>query len=110
MPAISNFLYSISLSSPASVSAYFSFTISVTVLGEDGEVFTSPCDLILTGSAFTGTSQTTSSAGLASFSIYFSSSGQKSLNVASGSVSADLAVEVLKCKLIVTAFSAVRYI
>ena len=109
LAAISNFLHSITLSSPASVSAFFALTVSVTVLGEDGEVFTSPCVLSLTGSAFAGSAQATSSAGLASFSIYFLTAGPKALNVASGGISADLAVQVLQCRLLVTAFTAVSF-
>lgn len=70
------------VTSDASPSEHFSFTITATIKGEDGNAFIGSCVASLTesgGSVISGTTSITTTTGTAIFSIYFTSLGAKTI-------------------------------
>lgn len=86
-----------------SVSCYFDYEFQVVVLGEDGNKFigvrTVSLDQVL---GMTGTSSVDTVDSVASFNVFFTTSGIKSLVAKVGAVSQTAQVEVLKLKLMVS--------
>lgn len=78
---IENFAYSITIeSSSVAPSVNFDFTLTVTIKGEDLELFVNSCTLSLTetgGDTIGGTTSLTTSTGTASFTIFFATAGSK---------------------------------
>ena len=78
---ISNAVSSVSLSSSTlTPSAYFDFTITTTIKGNDNNLYTDSCTITLSesgGSAILGNTIATTSNGTAYFYIYFASIGSK---------------------------------
>ena len=109
---ITNYIYSITLTSDSSTpSAGFTFIVSATVLGEDGNPFTTPSTVLLSeasGVTIHGTTSASSDAvtGVASFSIYIAVNGGMNIVATYGSISKTIAVTVMieKIKMTVTAF------
>ena len=107
--SVYNYVYTITLaSSLATPTAYFSFTISASLKGEDNQLYTGTCAISLVeiaGSTIFGTSSGTVTTGSASFSLYFSSTGSKTIRAtcpaseSSPSISGTVTVDIQSLKL-----------
>jgi hypothetical protein len=74
--SVQNFVYSISHSSPSTVSVNFEFTLTVFVKGEDGLPFNDFANIVVTGvSGLEGMVSQETSVGSADFLLYFTRSG-----------------------------------
>lgn len=107
--AITNYVYTIAIvSSIPSPSVNFSFTITATLKGEDGNLFTGieTASLTSTSTVF-GTTSGTNSGGTIVFTIYYSSSGAYTVTVTCASKSASLSLNVLPDTLKITAYTPV---
>jgi hypothetical protein len=92
-------LRSMSLSSsPSSLSAYFSFTVTVLLKDQNGGTWTSSSTVDLSGSNLFGNSglSKTTSTGSASFQVYVTISGVVTITAISGSVTASFDLNIQK--------------
>ena len=106
--SVQSVLHSFSVaSSEASPSASFYFTLTVSLMTEDGRLFEKDSRVTLAEPTKTikGTTSAVSSKGIALFDVYFVTQGRKSIQVASGQVSQEFVIEVLQLKLVVDALA-----
>jgi hypothetical protein len=92
----SNYLVGLSLSAlPTTPTEYFTITVTATLTGDDNGPYFGVCSVSLSEpSGFVGTPSLPNSSGSVSFSIYFSSTGNKVLSGSSGSISSTLSLQV----------------
>ena len=104
---ITNFLYSISASaSPSSVSTNFNTVIAVFLKGEDNNPFNQTSIVTISqNNDLVGTLSVTTSSGTATFTVYFTKSGSKSLTISSGSKTTSLTITVLQNKITITSIT-----
>lgn len=102
---------SLSVTQPASdPSAKFYFTLKVQVKDQSDTIFTSPSKVTLTSTeAFTGSSDQTTTDGTATFSIFFSSPGTKSLTFTCETVTKTVTQNVLTQKLLTKVTKTPKY-
>ena len=95
--------YFIVSSSETSPSANFYFTITVSLMTEDGRLFDkdSRVNLVEASKTIKGSMSVMSKNGIALFDVYFLNQGRKSIQVVSGLVSQEFVIEVLQLKLVV---------
>ena len=102
LATVTNYAYTMTASSSnSSPTKNFSFTVTVILSGEDTNTFTGSCTVSLTGTNLAGTLSDTTSTGTATFSVYITTTGSKTITAtcpASGSspaVTATTTVNVL---------------
>lgn len=108
---IQNFLYSIEIACGSDTqTVVFPFTVTVTLKGEDDEVFIGTDTVTLTesgGSAIIGTASMSAVSGIASFLIYFTTSGLKTIVATCNSFSVNLLLTLVEAKLKITNFTPI---
>ena len=109
--SITNYVYTISsVSSTYTPTAYFSFTITVTLKGEDNNLFTGTSTTALTcTSSISGTTSLGNSGGIAVFTIYFTSLGSQVITITSSSTTSTVSLYVLPEILKITSFTPVLF-
>ena len=110
---IVNYVYTITLTNtPASPTVDHSFTVNIALTGEDNNAFTGVCSMTLSATNLAGTLVSSISAGSGSMSVYFTTSGAKTLTAtcpavdSSPQVQSTLAITVLQPMLKISGFSA----
>jgi hypothetical protein len=93
--------------STLSPTIYFTFSITVSLLAEDGSPFTSQCSVSISdsSSSLVGTTPLSTSTGQASFTFYFTSPGLKSISASAGSLTSHLSLSAMSLRLQVTSVS-----
>ena len=95
---VTNYVYSITVtSSNLTPTMNFVFTVTATLLGEDGKLFTGNCLTTLTesgGNAISGTTSQQTATGTATFSIYFAMFGSMTMVATCSSIYGSLAITV----------------
>ena len=104
--SISNYVYTVLAAvDTASPSKNFAFTVTVTLKGEDSNLYMTSSTVTLSetsGATISGTSSTSSTNGVAQFSIYFSQAGSKTIRATCDSIYGDVSVNVLDQVLVMT--------
>lgn len=112
---ITNYVYTITLTSSSSTpSVNFAFVITASLKGEDTNTFTGVCSMTLSesGSTLSGTVSGSVSGGSGTFSVYFTSPGDKTVVAtcpsvgSSPAVTANIALTALSLKIILSSFTA----
>ena len=98
-----NYVYTVTITSSISrPSANFNFGVTVLLLGEDTNAYTSSATIILTAGSNTisGILSATTSSGTATLSVYFTTTGSKTItatcNTITGSVTVTVLTDILK--------------
>ena len=109
---ITNFLYSITATaSPSSVSTNFNTVITVSLKGEDNNPFNQTSTVTISqNNDLVGALSDITSSGTATFTVYFTKSGSKSLTISSGSKTTSLSVNVLQNKIKIISISPLNVI
>ena len=104
-----NFPFQITMTiSPASSSAFQTFSVTVTVKGEDTNLYTGSCSVGLSetnGVQIFGQSSLTTTTGVAVFNIYFNVAGQKNLQVQCSSITSTQLVTIMEQQLEIISIS-----
>ena len=113
--SVYNYVYTITLtSSSPTPTAYFSFTVSASLKGEDSQPYSGTCAISMVeagGSTIFGTRSGTVTSGSAAFSIYFSNTGSKTIRAtcpaseSSPSISGSVTVDIQSLKLKITSLT-----
>ena len=103
---IANYVYTVLTAVDTSTpSKNFAFSVTVTLKGEDGNLYMTSSTVVLTetsSATISGTASKSSTNGEAQFSIYFSQAGSKTIRATCDSIYADVSVEVLDQVLVMT--------
>ena len=106
---ITNFLTAIALSSsPSLISANTLATITATLTAEDTHLFTGSTQVVLSqtnGNDIVGTLTLSTTSGTATFSVYFTIPGVKSLTASAFSITSSISLTILQQKIIITSLT-----
>ena len=90
--------------------AYFNFTVNVSIIGPDTFPYIGTCNLLLTetsGDVIYGENAKTTTTGNISMSIYFKTPGSKTIQTSCGGHQSSLAVNILPELLVLNSFSPI---
>lgn len=105
---ITNSVYTVSAATSSEVSINFDLAVTVTLRGEDNNLFTGSGTVVLTcPTSFVGVSSLSNSSGVVVFSIYFSQTGSMTLTSTSNGKTSSVVVNVNSNILKITSYSPV---
>ena len=111
--AIVNYVYAITLTNtPTSPTVDHSFTVNIVIKGEDNNAFTGVCSMTLSATNLAGTLVSSITGGSGTMSVYFTTSGTKTITAtcpavdSSPQVQSTLSITVLQPMLKISGFSA----